>query len=52
MASDVMTITGQEYLIIADYFSRWVEVALLEDESMREVIKNLNSFFSRTSYPE
>ena len=51
VASDLMTFVGKDYLVLADYYSRWVEIALLEGQTAREIVKHIHRIFSRTGYP-
>ncbi|KAJ8891385.1 hypothetical protein PR048_010901 [Dryococelus australis] len=39
-------------LIIADYFSRFIEIAKLDDLSVGTIIKHTKSIFSQHGYPE
>lgn len=49
--SDLMTFVGKDYLVLVDYYSRWVEIALMEGETSREIVKHMHRIFSRTGYP-
>ncbi|GBM47539.1 hypothetical protein AVEN_90254-1 [Araneus ventricosus] len=40
------------YVIVADYYSRFFEVALLENQKAQTVINHMKSIFSRHSNPE
>ena len=52
IAADVMTFKGQDYLLVADYFSKFVEVPQLPDKTAPSIIKALKSIFARNGIPE
>ena len=52
VASDLFVWSGVHYLLVIDYFSRYVEIAKLSGESLTNVIKHLKSIFARHSIPQ
>ncbi|UYV79867.1 K02A2.6-like [Cordylochernes scorpioides] len=48
---NLFTIKGQNYLLIADYYSRYPEIARLEDMSSASVIVHCKSIFARHGIP-
>ncbi|UYV79900.1 K02A2.6-like [Cordylochernes scorpioides] len=48
---DLSTIKGQNYLLIADYYSRYPEIARLEDMTSASVIVHCKSIFARHGIP-
>ena len=52
IAADIMTFGERDYLLIVDYFSKYVEMPILQDKTARSVIHNLKSVFSRHGIPE
>ena len=52
IAADVMTFKGQDYLLVADYFSKFVEEPQLPDKTAPSIIKALKSIFARNGIPE
>ena len=52
VASDLFEIKGQKYLLVVDYFSRYVEVANLTSTTAQTVINHLKSIFSRHGIPK
>ncbi|GFR59564.1 Pol polyprotein [Elysia marginata] len=49
---DLFEWKGQQYLLIVDYFSGWIELALLKRTSLHSTIEHRKSIFSRYSIPE
>ncbi|GBN79820.1 hypothetical protein AVEN_162546-1 [Araneus ventricosus] len=49
---DLLKLKGKWYVIVADYYSRFFEVALLENQKAQTVINHMKSIFSRHSIPE
>ena len=53
VATDLFQMKGMDYLIVIDYFSRYVEVAAMtKTTKSSEVIRVLNSIFARHGIPE
>ncbi|UYV73868.1 K02A2.6-like [Cordylochernes scorpioides] len=48
---DLFTIKGQNYLLITDYYSRYPEIARLEDMTSASVIVHCKSIFARHGIP-
>ncbi|UYV68534.1 K02A2.6-like [Cordylochernes scorpioides] len=48
---DLFTLKGQNYLLIADYYSRYPEIARLEDMTSASVIVHCKSIFARHGIP-
>ena len=49
---DLFDLYGNEYVIVVDYSTKFVEVALLRNESSKCVIDNLKKIFSRHGIPK
>ncbi|UYV80773.1 K02A2.6-like [Cordylochernes scorpioides] len=49
---DHFYLKGKYYLLIADYYSRFPELALLEDQTTHSTIMHCKSIFSRHGIPE
>ena len=52
VGSDIMTFKGRDYLVVVDYYSKYPELALLEDKTAGSVITHLKSIFARHGIPE
>ena len=52
VATDLFQWKGASYLIIVDYFSRYIEIARLANESAGEVVRHTKSIFARHGIPE
>ncbi len=51
VSTDLFTINNHDYLLVVDYFSKYVEVALLSNTKSRTVITHLKSIFARHGIP-
>ena len=47
IASDLFELNGQMYLLVIDYFSRYIEIAKLFNRRSQSVINHLKSIFAR-----
>ena len=52
VATDLFEWKRENYLLIVDYYSRYIEIALLKGTSAEEVIKHTKSIFARHGIPE
>lgn len=52
MAADLFTLNDSTYLLVLDYYSRFVEIAKLTPTHSEDVIIHLKSIFSRHGIPE
>jgi len=52
VASDLFTIKSVNYLLVIDYFSRYIEVAKLTQETSNAIIAHLKSIFARHGIPQ
>ena len=52
VATDLMQLNQASYLIVVDYYSRFIELAKLKDTQSRTVVMHMKSIFSRHSIPE
>lgn len=50
--SDILEYGGQNYLVVSDAYSNWIELRLLCDKSTSSVIKILKSLFSQFGVPD
>ena len=49
---DLCLIEGKEYLVMIDYFSRWIEIKNLEDTTSSTLVRKVKTIFARWSIPE
>lgn len=52
IASDIFEFQGNSYLVVIDYYSKYIEASLLKNKTSRKVIKKLKSIFSRNGIPD
>ena len=52
VASDMFVWKNSHYLLVIDYFSRYIEIAKLSSESSAAVIKHMKSIFARHGIPQ
>ena len=52
LASDLFYWKGSAYLLVIDYYSRYIETAKLSGESSSEVICHTKSIFARHGIPK
>ena len=52
VGSDLFEWEEKHYLIIVDYFSRWIEIAMLRNLSSKATIEHFKSIFARFGIPE
>ena len=52
LGADLLEWKGKNYLVVADYFSRYPEVELLSQKTAKAVIAQLKSIISRHGIPE
>ena len=52
VASDLFTLCGHDYVIVTDYFSKFVEIERLPDKSSPTVINKIKKIFSRHGIPK
>ena len=52
VATDLFEWKKSNYLVIVDYFSRWIEIAQLEQMTPKCVIEHIGSIFARYGIPE
>lgn len=48
---DIAEFAGKNYLVVVDYYSRWIELAQLRDKSAKSVIELLKGLFSQWGIP-
>ena len=51
VATDLFELNKAQYLIVVDYFSRYMEVVKLSSTTSSSVINSLKSFFARHGIP-
>lgn len=49
---DILEFSGKYYLVVIDYYSRWIELTQLKDKSSTTIIKCLKSMFSSFGIPK
>ena len=52
VATDLFQLKNQDYLLVVDYYSRYIEVAKLNSTTSQAIINHLKSIFSRHGMPE
>lgn len=52
LASDILTFKNNDYLVIVDYYSRWLELKKLKSKNISQIIKIFNKVFSVHGYPD
>ncbi len=52
MASDLFTLYGHDYVIVTDYFSKYIEVERLTDKASSTVVNKIKKIFSRHGIPK
>ena len=52
LGADLFELGGKTYLLVVDYLSRYVELALLTHTKCNDVINHLKSMFARHGIPE
>ena len=52
VGTDLFEYKGMHYLLVIDYFSRYIEIANLSSTSSNAVITHLKSFFARPAFPQ
>ena len=51
VAADIFEFNKSEYIVMVDYYSRWIDIAYLPNITSAEVITKLKSFFCRHGIP-
>ena len=52
VGTDLFKFEGNPYLLVVDYYSRWIETERLRDMTALEVIRRMELIFSRLGVPE
>jgi len=52
VGTDLFFYNNSNYLLVVDYFSRWIEIAKLNGTTSDDVISHLKSIFARNGIPE
>nr|XP_022904876.1 uncharacterized protein K02A2.6-like [Onthophagus taurus] len=52
VASDLLFYAQKDYLVVVDYYSRWIELQQIPDKTANTVIKILKKIFARFGIPE
>ena len=52
VGADICESKGDQYLIVSDYFSRYIEIAHLKNATSFCVIQSMKNIFSRHGIPE
>jgi len=52
IGSDLFEFEGKQYLLMVDYFSRWIELFEIKEMTSRSVITKMKNAFSRFGVPE
>lgn len=51
VASDILQFEGENYLVLQDYYSKWLEIVRLKNKTGTEVIEKLKTIFSIHGIP-
>ncbi|XP_072380845.1 uncharacterized protein [Diabrotica undecimpunctata] len=51
VASDILDYGGQSYLVLIDYFSKWLDIVKINSKTSQVVIKELKKIFSTHGIP-
>ena len=52
VAADIMSFKGRDYILVVDYYSKYPEVALLQNKTASSVVTHMKSIFARHGIPE
>ena len=52
LGSDLFEHKGKTYLLVVDYYSKYIETSLLQDKTAETVIMHMKSIFARHGIPE
>ena len=52
VASDVLEHKNQNYLVVIDYYSKYIEAIRVNSKTSSDIIRCLNEIFSRHGYPQ
>ena len=52
VGSDLMQLKGKDYLVVVDYYSKFIETCPMRDKTAGTVITHLKSIFARHGIPE
>ncbi|GFS11318.1 Pol polyprotein [Elysia marginata] len=52
LGADLFEWKGRTYLLLVDYFSRWIEIALFNKTTTSSVIEHMKSIFAKFGIPE
>ena len=52
VGADIMTFKSRDYLVVVDYFSKYPEMALLENKTAATIILHMKAIYARQGIPE
>jgi hypothetical protein len=47
IAADILTYHSRDYLVVVDYFSKWIELIEVKNKNSTAIIKKLKNIFIR-----
>ena len=52
ICSDIFIFRGQQYLLVVDYYSKWIEARPIQSQTSTNVIASLREIFSCFGVPK
>lgn len=52
VGTDLLELRNRDYLLVVDYYSRWIEVVELANKARQNVVKGMKGIFARYGVPK